>query len=304
MILAVIGGIALGCGTLGSYVALRGRARSLADVLALTDGSRPEGGWPGSTGGAHSRTRSWRADRRLAGRLVRRFGASSWFQRLAPDLAVSRMSLEELVAQSVLGSLVGFIGVPLVFAAGEATGIHLPLVVPLWAAAVMGATGAAAPVVHLVTRARHERAIVRHGFGSFLDLVVLCLAGGMGIESALHAAAGVGRHAHGLQLSAALNVARDAGEPPWSAFDTLGRRIGMDELCELGAALRLAGREGARIKATLAAKAAAMRRRHLAAAEAQANRVTERLFLPGVLLLAGFLVFIGYPAVSRILTGL
>jgi hypothetical protein len=31
--------------------------------------------------------------------------------------------------------------------------------------------------------------------------------------------------------------------------------------------------------------------------------MTERLFLPGALLLLGFLVFIGYPAVDRILSG-
>ena len=31
--------------------------------------------------------------------------------------------------------------------------------------------------------------------------------------------------------------------------------------------------------------------------------MTERLFLPGALLLLGFLLFIGYPAFSRILTG-
>ena len=38
-------------------------------------------------------------------------------------------------------------------------------------------------------------------------------------------------------------------------------------------------------------------------AESAANAMTERLFLPGALLLLGFLVFIGFPAVQRILGG-
>ena len=68
--------------------------------------------------------------------------------------------------------------------------------------------------------------------------------------------------------------------------------------------MSLAGTEGARIKSTLAAKAASIRRHELADAEADANTISERLFIPGVLLLIGFLIFIGYPAVARLTAGL
>jgi tight adherence protein C len=73
---------------------------------------------------------------------------------------------------------------------------------------------------------------------------------------------------------------------------------------ELAAAVGLAGAEGARIRLTLAAKAKSIRQHDLAEAESDANAVTERLFLPGVFLLVGFLVFIAYPAVARISAGL
>jgi tight adherence protein C len=46
-----------------------------------------------------------------------------------------------------------------------------------------------------------------------------------------------------------------------------------------------------------------LRRHEQADAESSANAMTERLFLPGALLLLGFLVFIGYPAFARILGG-
>jgi tight adherence protein C len=46
-----------------------------------------------------------------------------------------------------------------------------------------------------------------------------------------------------------------------------------------------------------------LRRHEQADAESAANATTERLFLPGALLLLGFLVFIGYPAFQRVLGG-
>ncbi len=80
--------------------------------------------------------------------------------------------------------------------------------------------------------------------------------------------------------------------------------IVVPELVELSLAVSLAGTEGARIKSTLAAKAASIRRHELADAEADANTISERLFIPGVLLLIGFMVFIGYPAIARLSSGL
>jgi uncharacterized membrane protein len=47
-----------------------------------------------------------------------------------------------------------------------------------------------------------------------------------------------------------------------------------------------------------------LRAHQLAEAETQAQAATERMSLPVVLLFAGFLVFIGYPAIARILAGL
>jgi tight adherence protein C len=204
----------------------------------------------------------------------------------------------------LLGGVAGFAVMPVGLAAASLASAPLPWTIPLWVGLLLGLVGVVSPVTSLQAHARTARRAARRAVGSFLDLVVLCLAGGMGIESALHAAAGISAQDVTKQLAVALNVARDSGRPPWSAFDELGQRLGLGELVELAAALNLAGREGARIRATLTAKAAAMRRRELATEESEANKTTERLFLPGVFLLLGFLAFIGYPAVTRILTGL
>ena len=68
--------------------------------------------------------------------------------------------------------------------------------------------------------------------------------------------------------------------------------------------LDLAGTEGAKVRASLAAKAASLRTHELAEAETADQAATERMSLPVVLLFAGFLLFLGFPAVEKVLTGL
>ena len=236
---------------------------------------------------------------RFAGGLVvHRVGA-----RLAPDLAVTASGLEELCSQAIVGAFVGAVLAPVCWVVAS-FGVRVPWVIPAWASLALAAAGLCLPFLVLPVEAARARREARRAIGSFLDLVVLCVAGGMGIESALHASAGIGRHDMSYRLARALAVARDSGQPPWTALEELGHSIGVEELVELASALGLAGREGARIRTTLAAKAAALRQRELSVTEAEANRVTERLFLPGILLLVGFLLFIGYPAVTRLVGGL
>jgi len=79
--------------------------------------------------------------------------------------------------------------------------------------------------------------------------------------------------------------------------------LGVPELRELAASVALAGEEGAVVGASVAAKATALRTRALAEAEAAAESASERMALPTVMLLVGFVIFIGYPAVAAVLSG-
>jgi Flp pilus assembly protein TadB len=163
--------------------------------------------------------------------------------------------------------------------------------------------GVALVVSALFRRAGERRRHVRVVVGSFVDLVVLSLAGGVGIDGALHAASQVTPDWAARRLSKALLVARDRGTTPWDALAGLGAELGVDELVELATTVQLAGTEGARIRQALTARGASLRRHEQAEAESAANAMTERLFFPGALLLLGFLLFIGYPAIQRILGG-
>jgi Flp pilus assembly protein TadB len=302
MIVVLAAAVGCACGFIGLVAALRPRQPSLVGALAALDElpAAPTTGRHGST-----RPPQVRIDLRLGARLATVVDEQDYVRtRLRPLFAITAASIQQLCGEVVLGAGVGLVLPGLIWLIFEAGGVHLAFIVPLWAGLVVGAGGALAPVLVLRSRARRARRNARKVVGSFLNLVVLCLAGGMGIESALHASAAIRQNEISDRILNALVLAQDAGEPPWETLGRLGRDLGLTELTELAAAVGLAGTEGARIRVTLAAKAGSIRRHELAEAEGDANRVTERLFFPGVFLLVGFLVFISYPAIARISSGL
>ena len=103
-----------------------------------------------------------------------------------------------------------------------------------------------------------------------------------------------------ITIRQALNRARLTGQSPWEAFAELGSTLGIAELSELAASVSLAGSHGARIRASLSAKADAVRGHQVAETEAAAESATERMTIPVAVMLAGFLVFIAYPALMEV----
>lgn len=167
----------------------------------------------------------------------------------------------------------------------------------------MSVIGFQFPVSRVRRRARFERRRFRTSLSAYLDLVSIMLAGGSGIESALHTAADIGDGPTFDSIAEALQLARTSRRSPWDTLGEVGTRFGIDELEELSATVRLGGEQGARMTASLVAKASALRSRELADVEARANESTERMGLPMVLLFLGFLVLLGYPAMHLITSG-
>lgn len=304
MTLVVLAALGTGLGFAGVAAGLAPRRRSLEATLAVLDGEAE----PDGRNGRHRRDlldAVVRPDRRLGDTLARAIGAGSAMpDGLRTALAVTGRPLAEVCRQAVVAGAAGALLPVLAWGVLTTAGVRLPILVPAWVALVGSGGGVALVALDLRADARTARVRARRVVSSYLDLVVLALAGGMGVEGALHAAADVGDDPTSARIAGALALARDRGVPPWDALRILGAEIGVPELEELAAAVGLAGTEGARVRATLAAKSASIRRHELADAETEANTITERLFLPGALLLVGFLVFIGYPAVARIATGL
>jgi tight adherence protein C len=182
--------------------------------------------------------------------------------------------------------------------------VQFGFVMPLGVGVVFAIVFFFAPDLTLRTEAAKRRSAFRHALGSFLDLVVISLAGGAGVESALKDSSEIGQGWAFAQLRDALQTTGLTGESPWAALGRLGNDLGIPELNELASSVSLAGTEGARVRDSLAAKATSLRDHALAAAEAEAQSATERMALPVVMLFLGFLILIGYPAIDAVLTGL
>ena len=312
---AIALGIVFGLGVLGILTAARPVHETLYGSLQILDSdptfadnqtadaslsTMERGGRHLLGGGARSRVRLRLAT--VATSVMNRMPSAR--ERLRIDLACTDSDIGELGEHCFFAALVGILLPFVSWAVLVLRGVGTPLSLPVWVGLVGATSGGSIPIIALRTRATKSKRHARRSVGCFLDLVVLALAGGLGIEGALHAAAAISDSPVSRRIARTLDVARDSGDTPWNALSRLGRELGVVELVELASAVSLAGTEGARVKSTLAAKAGSIRRHELADAETEANTITDRLFLPGVLLLIGFLIFIGYPAVSRLSSGL
>jgi tight adherence protein C len=223
------------------------------------------------------------------------------FTSLRQDLALLGRSLEGFLATKVLLGLAGFAAPIVATALLAAVGIRIGLIVPLWAAAVLAAGGFFLPDLALRAQAADKRRDFRHVVGSFLDLVAMNLAGGRGVPEALMSAASISDGWAMIRIREALTDARLHGITPWAALGELGEQLAIDELRDLAAALALVAEDGAKVRASLAARAQSMRRRDLADSEGKAQERSQSMLVAQLLLCAGFLVFLTYPAVVRVL---
>ena len=208
------------------------------------------------------------------------------------------------LAQQAGLALAGLLLVPLLALGLAAGGLHLPLLLVAVGALLAAIAGFTLPDRLAATEAAKLRNQLRYATSAFLDLAATMLAAGSGLEQALAEAAHAGTGPGHTRLRAALAAAQTTRTPVWDALAELGTSTGVAELTELAASASLAGTEGAKIRTTLAAKAAAVRNRLLSAAEAEAASATERMGLPTVILMTGFLIFTAYPAIASVLTGL
>jgi tight adherence protein C len=221
---------------------------------------------------------------------------------LLRDLAAAQRSLERHLAEKLGLALAGLLLAPALLALAAVAGADVSVTLPLGAGLILAAAGFLLPDLSVTARAAERRREMRHALSAVVDLVVVGLAGGSGIEAALLKAASIGQGWATASIRHALEVARLTRESPWAALRRLGAELQVAELEELAASVGLAGTEGARVRQSLVAKAASLRMHAQAEAEARAHSATERLILPVALLCIGFLVFIGFPAVERVLS--
>jgi Flp pilus assembly protein TadB len=137
--------------------------------------------------------------------------------------------------------------------------------------------------------------------GSYLDLVALNLTGGRGLPEALMTASEVSDGWALRRIRNTLTDARVMGTSQWTALSRLGDELNIDELKDLGAALALVAEDGAKVRDSLSARAETMRHRELSEIEGQAGAKSQSMLVAQMLIAAGFMVFLMYPAIARVM---
>ena len=242
---------------------------------------------------------------RLRGRIGRQlaaiYAARGWHQgSLRADVNLLGRSWEAFLATKVLYAVGVIVVAPFVVVILAALGIGLIGAVPLWLALALGAVAFFLPDVSVRQEAAVRRRDFRHVVGAYLDLVAMGLAGGRGVPEALLAASEIGEGWALWRLRDCLTNARITGTTQWAALGRLGDELAVDELRDLAAALELVADDGAKIRSSLSARAATLRSRELAEIEGKAGEKSQSMLVAQLLLCAGFLVFLAYPAMMRV----
>lgn len=258
----------------------------------------PEAATPASArtaDGGQARIGRW-AGAELGRRNVRYTG-------LRHDLALTGQSFEAVLGRKVIAGVAGFLGALLALSAWQyVAGAGLPTGAPLAVAVVAAAALFWAPDVDIRKQAARRRAEFTEQLSIYLDLVSLKMAGHAAAAAALPEAAQRGGGWPMMLIRDTLFRARLAGPDvsEWDALAQLGERIGVPDLRELGALIKLVADDGAQVRDTLTARAASMRRARLAGEEGDAAERNQSMRLAHMLIALGFMVFIGYPAFVNI----
>jgi tight adherence protein C len=292
---AVLAGALAGAGLFLFLLALVPRRASLARQVATFDGPyRPRPAGPGQPDGQV---------RRRLGRVLAAFCAEQgWeFPSLRANLSIVGRSFENFLATKVLLGVFGLLLGPLLLMLFGLAGVRIPVVIPVWLGLAIGGVFFFLPDLEVKQQADARRRDFRHAIGAFLDLVSMNLSGGRGVPEALMAASEIGSGWALWRLRDALANARITGQTPWQALGALGDEVRVDELRDLAAALGLVADDGAKVRESLTARAASLRRRELADLEGRAGEKSQSMLVAQMLLCAGFLIFLTYPVVGVLL---
>ena len=258
---------------------------------------------PPPAGAGAADERESEVSRRLGRALAAFCAEQGWeFPSLRANLSLIGKSFENYLATKVLLACSGCPARPA--AAGRCSalaGFHLSVVIPVWLGLTVAAVFFFLPDLEVKQKADARRRDFRHAIGAFLDLVSMNLSGGRGVPEALMAASEIGSGWALWRIRDALANARITGQTPWQALGVLGEEVRVDELRDLAAALSLVADDGAKVRESLTARAASLRRRELADLEGQAGEKSQSMLVAQMLLCAGFLIFLTYPVVGVLL---
>jgi len=300
---ALLAGVAFGAGCYLLFRALFPPRPGLAASLAAFDAAvrrRAADARVGRTSPTQEKLGGLRA--KLGRALAAFYDSRGWEQRtVRADLAIVGRSFEAFLATKFLLPTAAVLFIPVAVAYFSILGLGVPFAIPVWMCLLIALLFFLLPDMQLRQEAAERRRDFRHVVGAFLDLVAMNLAGGRGVPEALMAASQVGDGWAMRRIRDALANARITGLTPWQALGRLGDEINIAELRDLSAALSLVADDGAKVRQSLTARAASMRSRELSDVEGKAGERSQSMLIAQLLLCAGFLLFLSFPALMRVI---
>ncbi|WP_331731612.1 type II secretion system F family protein [Kitasatospora sp. NBC_01300] len=282
---------------LGVAIAIAGATRArpdLGDVLRRVDARRLENLDPRPVRIADS------VLERLGGRLLGQLGEGV-IRLPRRDLELLGRTPAQHVGHKIGFAILGLLFPALVPAVVTLAGGHLPFAVPALVAVGLAGLAWLVPDLNVREEAGEARREFRFAVASYLELVCLERAADAGPSEALRKAAAIGEGWVFTRLRDALTRAELGGLPPWEGLRQLSDELGVPELGAPADIMAVAGEEGASVYTTLQAQAASLRGSLLADEQTRANIASEKMIIPVTALVLIMSLYIGYPAIARIM---
>lgn len=256
-------------------------------------------GSEGPVAGDEGPDRPARVGRWLTGQAGRR---GIVFSTLRANVALAGTTLEAIVAVKAACALAGFLLTLLAAGVLSLAGVAAPVPMVVVVALAIGAGAFFLPDVVIASQAAARRAEFTHALAAYVEWVQLEMAGSAAPAEALAAAARAGAGWPFALIRASLFRAARSGQGQWAALADLGEQIGVKDLADLGKLVRSVAADGAQVRSTLSARAEGMRHAQLAEATGEAGKKDQSMQIAQIVVGLGFLLFISFPAVVRILS--
>jgi len=282
--------------TLSTFLAV---ALLTMGVTRLLAGGAPWNGRLDELGGLPAGARLGPRTRLLARPLLQLLARPSANRR---ELAISRTLRHAGYRQEsaalvfhAIQAVIGLVGVAIGLAFLAVT--RPPFITGLVTICLWGYGVFALPVAYVRLRATERKRTIAEGLPGALDLLVICLEAGLGLDAAIVRVATELRRGNPVLGGELLTMSREvqAGIPRRDALRQLADRTGVTELGTLSAILAQSDRLGTSVAQALRTQAETMRTRRRQRAEEQAAKTAVKIVFP--------LVFCIFPALFVVVLG-
>ena len=291
LIAILCGGAAVG---LGMWIIAVGLVQPRPDLVATLTAPRP-------VTASRRQEMQTLSRQRLRARIEDRLGR--WQIAVpAKDLAILGLAKGRFLLWRVGVVLLLLLTGPLYAVMIWALGAGVPYAVPQLFGVAAAGVGWYGVGVGIRDRASTRRRQMRYALVSYLTLVALHRAAGLGMGAALVQAAELSPAWTYRRIGDRIASSAREGDSPWTGLSDLATELGINELADLASIAHTAAQRGAGVYSTLMARAASLRRELQKQEETAAAQTTTYLVLPMLLMLIAAMGFLAYPALTTFLT--